>query len=126
MLVQFLQDVLGTDRDVDWSNGTSRRLLVAQDGRGFTMTDTHVRPGTDTLLRYDNHLEACYCIEGSGRVVTPSRTYELAPGSLYAPDKGEVHRLIADTAGLRLICVFNPPLTGNENHRHTPGEPSGY
>jgi L-ectoine synthase len=126
MIVHQIEQVIGTDREVDWGNGTSSRLLVAADGRGFAMTDTYVRPGTKTLLRYDNHLEACYCIEGSGRLETSSDAYDLVPGTMYAPDKGEEHRLIAGDAGLRLICVFNPPLTGNENHRHVPGQPSGY
>lgn len=126
MLVHSLQDVLGTSQDVDWGNGTSRRLLVAKHGRGFTLTDTYVRPGTETLLRYDNHLEACYCVEGSGQVATEAETYDLVPGSLYAPEKGEVHRLLAGDEGLRLICVFNPPLTGDETHQAPAGEPSGY
>lgn len=125
MLIRTLDEVLGTARDVDWTNGTSRRLLVADDGRGYTVTDTYVRPGTSTLLRYDNHLESCYCVEGSGRVEVGGTVFELGPGTLYAPEKGEEH-LLTTTAGMRLICVFSPALTGDENHRHEPGQPSGY
>ena len=36
---------------------------------GYTVTDTIVRAGTKSRLEYRNHLEACYCIEGSGEVV---------------------------------------------------------
>lgn len=125
MLIRTLDEVLRTPRDVDWTNGTSRRLLVADDGRGYTVTDTYVRPGTTTSLRYDNHLESCYCIEGSGRVEVGDAVHDLTPGTLYAPDKGEEHRLTT-TDGMRLICVFSPALTGDENHEHVPGRPSGY
>lgn len=125
MLVRTLETVLGTPHDVDWGNGTSRRLVVALDGLGFAVTDTYVRPQTETLLRYDNHLEACYCVEGSGRVTTAEGTWLLEPGSLYAPGKGEEHRIASDT-GMRLICVFNPPLRGDESHRPAAGQPSGY
>jgi L-ectoine synthase len=125
MLVRTLAAVLGTPQDVDWGNGTSRRLVVAADGLGFAVTDTYVRPGTESLLRYDNHLEACYCVEGSGRVITADRTWELEAGTLYAPGRGEEHRVASDT-GMRLICVFNPPLRGDESHRPAGGRPSGY
>lgn len=125
MLVRTLASVLGTAHDVDWGNGTSSRLIVAADGLGFTVTDTYVRPGTETVLRYDSHLEACYCVEGTGRVSNSERTWEIEPGTLYSPGKGEEHRVSSD-AGMRLICVFNPPLRGDESHRPTAGRPSGY
>lgn len=125
MLVRTLHDVLGTAHDVDWGNGTSRRLVVAADDRGYTVTDTYVRPGTSTLLRYDNHVESCYCVEGDGYVETDGVTYGLSAGTLYAPERGEEHRLHT-SHGMRLICVFSPALTGDETHRLAPGEPSGF
>lgn len=125
MLIRSLDDVIGTDRDVDWGNGTSRRLLVAADGRGYTVTETYVRPGTVTLLRYDNHLEACYCVEGSGAATVGGEEFPLAAGSLYAPERGEEHSL-SSSEGMRLVCVFNPPLRGDENHDAHGKGPSGY
>lgn len=125
MLVRTLAEVIGTPRDINWGNGTSRRLLVADDGRGYAMTETFVRPGTETSLRYNNHLEACYCIEGSGTVRTDEGEWPIAVGTLYAPDKNETHHL-SSAEGMRLICVFNPPLTGTENHSSDPSQPSGY
>lgn len=125
MLIRTLAQVLGTAADVDWGNGTSRRLLVAADGHGYTLTDTYVRPGTSTFLRYDNHLEACYCVEGDGRIETADGIFTLTPGTLYAPGKGEEHRL-STAGGLRAICVFSPALNGDENHHLVPGRPSGF
>jgi L-ectoine synthase len=100
-------------------------LLVADDGRGFALTDTHVRPGTSSRIRFPNHFEACYCIEGRGRVEAGGRSWELEPGTLYAPDRDEEHTLSSD-AGMRLICVFNPPLRGDETHDPSGEEASGY
>jgi L-ectoine synthase len=121
-----LQEVLGSKRDVDWGNGTSRRLLVEEDGRGYAVTVTSVLPNTATELRYDNHWEACVVTAGSGVVEAAGRTVALTPGVLYAPDRGEEHILRAGPDGLELVCVFNPPLTGAENHTLVPGVPSGY
>ena len=126
MLIRRLKDIIGTDRDVHWGNGTSRRLLVAADDRGSTLTDTHIEPMTETLLRYDNHLEACYCIEGGGSVVVGPLEHVIELGTLYAPEKREEHKLVAGPNGMRLICLFSPALTGAETHRIAVGEPSGY
>jgi L-ectoine synthase len=125
MLLRTLAEVLGTSQDVDWVNGTSRRLLVADDGRGFALTDTYVRPDTSSRIRFPNHFEACYCIEGRGRVEAGGRAWELEPGTLYAPDRDEEHRLSSDE-GMRLICVFNPPLRGDETHDPSGEAASGY
>lgn len=125
MLYRKLSEVIGTDHDVNWGNGTSRRLVVDSDGRGYAVTETFVRAGTRSSLRYDRHLESCYCIEGSGQVECAAGVFTIEPGTLYAPDKGEEHHLSA-TTDMRLVCVFNPPLRGDENHSPVAGQPSGY
>jgi L-ectoine synthase len=103
---------------IEWGNGTSRRFLVADDGVGYTVTDTLVRAGTKSRLEYRNHLEACYCIEGSGEVIELDGTsHPLVPGTLYALDEHDAHFLVASPhEDLRLVCVFTPALRGDEVH----------
>ncbi len=104
---------------VDWGNGDSHRLLVEADGMGFAMTHTIVKAGSKSALEYKRHLEACYCISGSGEVITADgdTSHRIEPGILYALDKHDAHHLIADPeADMELICVFNPPLRGDERH----------
>jgi L-ectoine synthase len=103
---------------VEWGNGLSRRFLVADDGVGYTVTDTLVRAGTKSRLEYRNHLEACYCIEGSGEVIELDGTsHALVPGTLYALDEHDAHFLVASPhEDLRLVCVFTPALRGDEVH----------
>ena len=104
---------------VDWGNGDSHRLLVEADGMGFAMTHTVVKAGSKSALEYKRHLEACYCISGSGEVVVSGddNTYRIEPGVLYALDKHDAHHLIADPEqDMHLVCVFNPPLKGDERH----------
>lgn len=114
MIVRDLENVT----TVEWGNGLSRRFLLKSDGLGYTVTDTTVRAGTKSLLEYRCHLEACYCIEGSGEVVTIDGTsHRITPGTLYALDQHDAHYLIADPeADLRLVCVFLPALQGDERH----------
>lgn len=128
MIIRTLADVEGTPRQVDWGNGTSARMLVAGDGMGFALCHTVVRAGTETRLKYDNHLEACYCIAGSGRVaLATGESWSIAPGTLYALDAHDDHVLSADPgADLVLVSVFNPPLTGAETHDLDGNGPSGY
>jgi L-ectoine synthase len=103
---------------VEWGNGLSRRFLVAGDNVGYTITDTVVRAGTKSRLEYRNHLEACYCIEGSGEVIELDGTsHPLVPGTLYALDEHDPHFLVASPhEDLRLVCVFTPALRGDEVH----------
>jgi L-ectoine synthase len=125
MLYRALHDVIDTAYDVDWGNGRSRRLVVAGDQCGFTVTDTIVQAGTETHIRFDRHVEACYCIEGVGYVQVGAAKYPLSPGVLYSPMQGEEHWLVA-TEQMRLVCVFNPPLRGDETHNLDSDGPSGY
>ncbi|MGY4721725.1 ectoine synthase [Naumannella cuiyingiana] len=114
MIVRQLKDVT----TIAWGNGLSRRFLLDSDGLGYTVTDTIVLAGTRSLLEYRNHLEACYCIEGSGEVITVEGTsHRITPGTLYALDQHDAHYLVADPdSDLRLVCVFSPALKGTEAH----------
>jgi ectoine hydroxylase len=116
MIVKHLNDLIGTEHDVDTATWNSRRLLLKQDGMGFSLHDTIIKPGTETLIWYRHHLEAVYCIEGQGEIeVVGGQTYEIVPGTVYALDRHEKHLLRAHTQ-MRMVCVFNPPLTGREVH----------
>lgn len=70
MKVVKLEDVIGTDQEVKGENWTSRRLLLARDGMGYSVHDTIIKAGTETHIWYQNHLEAVYCIEGEGEVLS--------------------------------------------------------
>ncbi|HJL56155.1 MAG TPA: ectoine synthase, partial [Arenicellales bacterium] len=76
-----------------------------------------VNAGTDVLLQYRHHLESVYCIEGEGEIIDQikNESHIIEPGTLYVLDNHDLHRVRAYTE-LRLICVFNPPIEGNERH----------
>lgn len=126
MIVRELSGIVGTERDVAWGNGQSRRFLLQQDGMGYTLTDTIIEAGTESLLEYRNHLEACYCIEGEGEVEDMEHNvYPIRPGTLYALDKHDKHYLRAKST-MRLICVFTPALVGPEVHTLSESDGSAY
>jgi len=114
MIIRKLDEV----KTVQWGNGVSRRFLLESDGMGYTVTDTIVNKGTRSLLEYENHLEACYCIAGKGSVIEMDGTeHEIVPGTIYALDKHDSHYLLAsDDEDLRLVCMFTPALKGDEAH----------
>jgi L-ectoine synthase len=118
VFVRSLKDVEPTERFVDWGNGTSHRLLTAVDKMGFTVCHTVVRAGSESLLQYRNHLEACYCIGGEGEVEDMNgNTFPIAVGDLYVLDQHDKHYLRGGkTKDLVLVSVFNPPLAGTERH----------
>jgi L-ectoine synthase len=104
MIVRTVRDVKGTKGDVDTANWSSLRFLHREDGMGFTFTDTTLKPGMDQIIHYTNHLEACYVLEGEGSIedLSTGQIHELRPGTLYALDKHDRHRLRARTR-MRLV-----------------------
>jgi len=118
MIVRNVKDVIGTDLEVKTDNWLSRRVLLKKDGMGFSFHETVIFPGTETHIQYRNHLEAVWCVEGDGEVETTAdgKKYKLEPGVVYALDENDDHYLRGGKEPLRVICVFNPPLTGLEVH----------
>ena len=96
----------------------SNRILLESDGMGYTMTKTIIPAGERQFWHYKNHLESCYCVSGKG-LLTHAETGEyhaIAPDMTYVLDKHDPHYFEA-LEDVVLICVFNPPLTGNEVHQ---------
>ena len=118
MIVRSLEGIVGTDRDLAGEGWRSRRLLLAADGLGYSLNDTVVAAGEELTLEYRHHLEACYCIDGEAEVtdLATGERHRIVPGTVYALDRHDRHRLRTE-AGVRLVCVFNPPLTGTEARR---------
>ena len=124
MIIRKLDEV----KSVEWGNGLSRRFLLEADGMGYTLTDTIVRAGTKSLIEYRNHLEACYCIEGSGSVIEMDGTeHKIEVGTMYALDGRDTHYLLGgENEDLRLVCMFTPALVGDEAHDFSQEEASAY
>ena len=119
MIVRTLDEVVGSPRHAIGEGWESRRILLSADQMGFSLHDTIVKERAELRLHYKHHLEANYCISGRGEVVDAKtgKTYSIGPGTLYALDKHDEHILRAVSGDLRLVCVFNPALTGQEKHQ---------
>ncbi|WP_175935452.1 ectoine synthase [Corynebacterium sp. Marseille-P4321] len=115
MFIRSREDV----ETVEWGGGTSERLITAKDDMGFAVAHTVVRAGTESKLEYKNHLEACYCIAGSGEVEdTEGNIYPITPGTIYVLDEHDPHYLRGGKdEDLVLVSVFNPAITGDEVHQ---------
>ncbi|TLS66241.1 ectoine synthase [Mariprofundus erugo] len=119
MIVRRLDEIMNGERDVRAANGNweSRRLILNDDAVGFSLHDTVIHAGGETLLWYKHHIEAVYCIEGEGEVETTAdgKVYPISAGTVYLLNGNERHWLRARTT-MRMVCVFNPPVTGREDH----------
>lgn len=120
MIVRHINDVIGTDREVEAPEGqwVSRRMLLANEKMGFSFHETIIRAGTKTHIHYQNHLEAVYCVAGNGKIedLATGKVHEITDGTMYALNEHDDHNLYGGTEDMRLICVFNPPITGKEVH----------
>jgi len=117
MRVVQLNDLNNTDRDVTSETWRSRRMVLAKEGVGFSFHDTVIYAGTTSTFHYQNHVEAVYCVQGSGTLTNEEtgETFPLRDGTMYLLDGNEKHTVQADSE-LRMACVFNPPVTGREVH----------
>ncbi len=117
MIVKTRADVIGTKGEAHGDKWHSLRLLHQEDGMGVTLTDTILEEGFEMVLWQKNHLEAIYCLEGEGTVeeLDSGTIHEIKPGTLFAMNEHDRHRIRAITR-MRVICTFIPPLTGGEVH----------
>ena len=66
MIVKHLDQILGTESDVDTAGWTSRRLILKDAGMGYSVHDTVIKAGAELEMHYKNHLETVYLTEGAG------------------------------------------------------------
>ncbi|MFN4023915.1 MAG: ectoine synthase [Hyphomonas sp.] len=119
MIVRDLAKEILTDRRVDSDGWSSVRLLLKDDGMGFSFHITTIHAGAELRMHYKNHLESVFCMEGTGSIedLATGERHEIRPGVMYALNENDAHILRADAGGPMLMaCVFNPPVTGKEVH----------
>lgn len=118
MIVRTIQEIENTDRDVQFKEGKSLRLILEKDNMGFSFHKTLIRKGTIGHWHYKNHLESCFCVSGHGvlRNLTTLESFNIVPDTIYLLDQNDDHTFEAITDVI-LLSVFNPPCKGNETHR---------
>ena len=119
MIVRKLQDAENSSRKIvdPKGNWDSTRLLLKDDGMGFSFHITTIYKCADFQMHYQNHLESVFCMSGRGEVETlaDGKKYPIEPGTIYILDQHDKHVLRAFEE-MKMACVFNPPLTGKEVH----------
>jgi L-ectoine synthase len=117
MIVRTTAEITGTDRDVAGNTWRSKRIILAGDGVGFSFHETTIEAGSVNEFHYPHHIEAVWVIEGTGTLTDlgTGQQYPLADGTMYLLNNNDRHRVTCDEQ-LRMLCVFNPPVTGREVH----------
>lgn len=117
MKVTSVQDIQGTDREVQGEGFTSLRLILAKDNMGFSFHKTIIPKGPKQRWHYKHHLEACFCVSGEGILtdLTTNKYYVIRPDTIYLLDNHDNHTFEA-VEDCVLISIFNPPVTGSEIH----------
>ena len=125
MLIRKVADVRASDRNVKSHGWESARLLLKDDGMGFSFHITTIHAGAELKMHYRNHLEAVFVLSGEGAIedLATGEIHTLEPGTLYALNDHDRHVLRARTE-IVTACVFNPPVTGREVHDETGAYPA--
>ena len=125
MIVRHLKEIRKTDRHVRSNGWTSDRLLLKDDGMGFSFHVTTMFAGEELHMHYQSHLEAVLVLKGKGTIedLRAGETHTLKPGVMYALDAHDEH-IVRPVEDILCACVFNPPLTGREVHDETGAYPA--
>lgn len=117
MIIRKLKDVRASDRNVKSKGWMSARLLVQDDGMGFSFHLTTMYAGEELKMHYQHHVEAVLVLKGTGTIedLETGVTHELRAGVMYALDKHDRH-IVRPETDMLTACVFNPPVTGREVH----------
>lgn len=118
MIVRDFNKLKDTDRSVSDARWNSVRMLLADDGMGFSFHITTLEAGSEHTFHYKHHFESVYCMSGKGSITDlgTGETHEIKPGVMYALNLNDKHTLRAEEE-LVMACCFNPPVTGKEVHR---------
>ena len=118
MIVRDFNELKNTSRAVQDARWTSVRMLLADDGMGFSFHITTLEAGSEHTFEYKHHFESVYCMSGKGSItdLATGETHQIRPGVMYALNLHDRHTLRAEE-DLVMACCFNPPVTGNEVHQ---------
>lgn len=121
MLIRTMGDVEAAGKTIVINHGAASavRLLLKDDGVGFSVSEARMRSGTVANLWYKNHWEANYVRSGTAVLedMVDGRHWNLKPGDLYLVGPTDRHRLTATSPEVfRVVSVFNPPIAGLETH----------
>lgn len=127
MIIRTLADIRGSERRVEGNGWESIRLLLKEEGMGFSFHITTMYAGEEIRMHYKHHLEAVLVLSGEGTIedLGTGEIHPLKSGTLYALDAHDRH-VVRPATDILTACVFNPPVTGREVHDESgayPAEP---
>ncbi|XP_078615859.1 uncharacterized protein LOC144884422 [Branchiostoma floridae x Branchiostoma japonicum] len=125
-VARALSEIVGTDRDIDWGRGHSRRFLKKSDGFPISVHNTYGEAGASNALCYKHHVESAYYVKGratytweEGAQKAETRI-DATNGTVYSMNEHDAHHMVVHD-DIQALCVFHPVLVGNENHDFSGG-----
>ncbi len=128
-IIRSLEEINGTERDVAWGNGRSRRFLIQKDGMGFTLCNTTGNGNTNSYIQYRNHFESCYYLSGTGMYEWDSGKHSIDTGekqsTVFIMNEHDRHYMRIKKESV-CLSIFTPPIKGDERHNFSHGKVSSY
>ena len=129
VLMKSLGEVVGSDRNVPFQGGYSRRFLASPDGYNISFHNTLVYASFNAHLHYPNNIEANYFIKGQGEYVWKNGQqqfdFEKHHGTMLLVEH-DAHEVKTGASDSIAICLFFPPLKGTERLKFNQESGSSY
>lgn len=125
MIIRNLDDIRQSEHNVRSDGWVSARMLLKDDGVGFSFHITTMFAGTELKMHYQNHFESVFVLKGTGTIenLDTGEIHQLEPGVLYVLNEHDRH-IVRPKTDILTACVFNPPVTGREVHDETGAYPA--
>lgn len=130
LLMKSLSEVVGSDRNVFFEGGYSRRFLAAPDGYNISVHNTLCHASFNARLHYPHNVEANYFIKGQGQYAWENGqhqrefAFEKHHGTMFLVEH-DAHEVKIGARDSIAICLFFPPLKGTERLRFDQESGSG-
>lgn len=115
MIIRNLFEAQRTERSVTFGNWESVRLVLQEDGTGFSFHITTIKADTESTIWCKHHTESAYCIRGDGEIedIDTGEKHDIKAGTLFLLNQHKQHILRVNRE-MELACVFSPALNGQE------------
>ncbi|MCC2602364.1 ectoine synthase [Sphingopyxis yananensis] len=125
MIIRHLNEIRSSEHNIRSDGWVSARMLLKDDGMGFSFHITTMFAGTELKMHYQNHLESVFVLKGTGTIenLETGEIHKLEPGVLYVLNEHDRH-IVRPATDILTACVFNPPVTGREVHDETGAYPA--
>src|SRR5688572_27942552 len=117
MIVRHLDVIRDSNRNVITDGWESARILLKNEGMGFSFHITTMYAGQELRMHYKHHLVVVFVLQGKCTIedLATGEHHDLRLGMLYALNAHDRH-IVRPSTDIVTACLLNSPVSGRAVH----------